>query len=203
LLKDRISIRGIAAATGVVVASTGLTVGINTLASGSETLAEPAVTRVGPLPEGAAVTRGAKPAGERLQEIRKKQRRLAAARAVREARERRERAARSASRAVSYRGDARGIAAAMAAERYGWRAGEFSCLNALWSRESGWDVNATNPSSGAYGIPQALPGSKMGAFGGDWRTNPVTQIEWGLDYIDGRYGSPCGAWNTFKSQGWY
>jgi hypothetical protein len=176
---------------------------MNTLASGSQTSAEPSVTRLGPMPDGASVTRGGKPAGERLQEIKKKQRRLAAARAVREARERRERAARSASRAVSYRGDARGIAGALAAERYGWKAGEFSCLEALWDRESGWDVDAANPSTGAYGIPQALPGSKMGAFGSDWRTNPVTQIEWGLDYIDGRYGSPCGAWNTSQSQGWY
>jgi hypothetical protein len=203
LLKDRISVRGIAAATGVVVASTGLTVGMNAWASGADTAAEPAVTRVGPLPEGAGVTRGGKPAGERLQEIKKKQRKLAAARAAREAREDRERAARSASRAVSYSGDARGIAAGMAAERYGWGAGEFSCLNSLWTRESGWDVDASNPSSGAYGIPQALPGSKMGAYGSDWQTNPVTQIEWGLDYIDGRYGSPCGAWSTFQAQGWY
>jgi hypothetical protein len=203
LSKDRISLRGIAVATGVVVASTGLTVGVNSLASGSQTSGGPAVTRVGPLPDGAAVRRGGQPAGQRLQEIKKKQRRLAAARAVREARERRERAARSASRAPAFRGDARGIAAEMAAERYGWKAGEFSCLDALWARESGWDVHASNPSSGAYGIPQALPGSKMSAFGSDWQSNPVTQIEWGLDYIDGRYGSPCGAWNTFQSQGWY
>jgi len=202
-LKDRITVRGIAAATGVVVASTGLTVGMNAWASDAETTAKPAVTRIGPMPEGAGVARGGKPAGELLQDIKKKQRRIAAAKAAREARERRERAARSASRAVSYSGDARGIAAEMAAERYGWGTGEFSCLNALWTRESGWDTNASNPSSGAYGIPQALPGSKMAAFGSDWQTNPVTQIEWGLDYIGGRYGTPCGAWSTFQSQGWY
>ena len=66
-----------------------------------------------------------------------------------------------------------------------------------------WDVNAQNPSSGAYGIPQELPGSKMAAFGGDWASNPATQIAWGLDYIADVYGTPCGAWGTFQSQGWY
>ena len=63
-------------------------------------------------------------------------------------------------------------------------------------------MHAANP-SGAYGIPQALPGSKMGAFGGDWRDSATTQIEWGLDYIDGRYGNPCGAWSAFGAKGWY
>ena len=91
----------------------------------------------------------------------------------------------------------------MMSERYGWGAGEFSCLSSLWERESGWDVHASNPSSGAYGIPQALPGSKMGAYGADWQDNAVTQIEWGLSYINDSYGTPCGAWSTFQSQGWY
>lgn len=201
-MKDRISIRGIAAATGVAVASAGLTVGMNAWAAGPEAVAEPAVTRIGALPEGAGVTRSDKPAGQRLDEIKAKQRRQAA-RAVREARERKERAARSASRRVSYSGNARGIAASMAAERYGWGGDQFSCLNSLWMRESGWNVQASNPSSGAYGIPQALPGSKMSAYGSDWRNNPVTQIQWGLAYIKGSYGSPCGAWGAFQSKGWY
>jgi hypothetical protein len=72
----------------------------------------------------------------------------------------------------------------------------------MWNRESGWRVNAAN-GSGAYGIPQALPGSKMAAFGADWQTNPRTQIEWGLSYISGRYGTPCGAWSSWQAQGWY
>lgn len=97
--------------------------------------------------------------------------------------------------------DPRGIAQEMLASR-GW-SGEFSCLLNLWERESGWNPYAENPSSGAYGIPQALPGSKMASAGADWRTNPRTQIEWGLSYIGGRYGTPCGAWNAFQSQGWY
>src|SRR5690606_13516464 len=78
---------------------------------------------------------------------------------------------------------------------FGWSGdGEQWCLTALWNRESGWRTNAYNASSGAYGIPQALPGSKMAAVGPDWRTNYETQIIWGLVYIDGRYGSPCAAW---------
>ena len=86
---------------------------------------------------------------------------------------------------------------------YGWGDGEFSCLQSLWNRESGWNYQAENPSSGAYGIPQALPGSKMVSAGSDWATNPVTQITWGLGYIAGRYGSPCGAWAHSEATGWY
>ncbi|MFS8479179.1 MAG: lytic transglycosylase domain-containing protein [Micromonosporaceae bacterium] len=80
---------------------------------------------------------------------------------------------------------------------------QMPCLDKLWTKESGWSTTATNRSSGAYGIPQALPGSKMSKFGDDWRTNPATQIKWGLDYIKGRYGTPCGAWSFFQSRGWY
>ncbi|WP_435859462.1 hypothetical protein [Streptomyces tanashiensis] len=80
---------------------------------------------------------------------------------------------------------------------------QWNCLDQLWTRESGWRYWADNPSSSAYGIPQALPGSKMDAFGDDWRTNPLTQIKWGLSYIDGRYGTPCAAWNHFLNNNWY
>jgi hypothetical protein len=86
---------------------------------------------------------------------------------------------------------------------YGWGDNaQFACLDNLWMRESGWNPGAAN-ASGAYGIPQALPGSKMASAGADWATNPETQIRWGLDYIRGRYGSPCGAWNQSMSVGWY
>lgn len=85
----------------------------------------------------------------------------------------------------------------------GWGEDQFYCLYQLWSRESGWSTTAGNPSTGAYGIPQALPGSKMAANGSDWRFNPSTQISWGLGYVAGRYGNPCSAWNTFQSRGWY
>ncbi len=94
------------------------------------------------------------------------------------------------------------IASGMLAS-YGWDASQFSCLDALWTRESGWDVNATNPSSGAYGIPQALPGSKMATAGADWQTSAATQITWGLGYIRDTYGSPCGAWSREQSDGYY
>jgi hypothetical protein len=86
---------------------------------------------------------------------------------------------------------------------YGWDDSEFPCLDALWTRESNWNPFAQNSYSGAYGIPQALPGSKMASVGSDWATNPATQIEWGLDYIQSRYGSPCGADSFQASNGWY
>jgi hypothetical protein len=94
------------------------------------------------------------------------------------------------------------IAAGMLAS-FGWPASQFSCLDSLWSHESGWSVSASNPSSGAYGIPQALPGSKMASAGADWQTNPATQIKWGLGYIQSTYGSPCAAWSHEESAGWY
>ena len=86
---------------------------------------------------------------------------------------------------------------------YGWGDEQFSCLVNLWTRESRWNYQAQNSSSGAYGIPQALPGSKMASAGSDWASNPATQITWGLGYISGRYGSPCGAWAHSQSVGWY
>lgn len=98
---------------------------------------------------------------------------------------------------------AQGIARTMASSSYGWGDDQFSCLVALWDKESGWNAGAYNASSGAYGIPQALPGSKMASAGADWETNPATQIAWGLGYISGRYGSPCGAWDHSTSVGWY
>jgi hypothetical protein len=95
------------------------------------------------------------------------------------------------------------IAKAMLA-RHGWRqAGQFRCLEQLWARESGWNENSHNSSSGAHGIPQALPGSKMASAGPNWQSNPRTQIKWGLRYIKYRYGSPCGAWGHFQAAGWY
>ena len=80
---------------------------------------------------------------------------------------------------------------------------QFACLVALWDRESHWNVYSSNSSSGAYGIPQALPGSKMASAGADWATNPATQIAWGLGYIADRYGNPCGAWRHSEDVGWY
>jgi hypothetical protein len=86
---------------------------------------------------------------------------------------------------------------------YGWSSSQFSCLQPLWNAESGWNVSASNTSSGAYGIPQALPGSKMASAGADWKTDAATQIRWGLGYIRSVYGSPCGAWSHEQADGWY
>ena len=86
---------------------------------------------------------------------------------------------------------------------FGWSSGQFSCLDPLWEHESGWSVTAANVGSGAYGIPQALPGSRMASAGPDWQTNAATQIKWGLEYIKGTYGSPCAAWAHEQATGWY
>ena len=85
---------------------------------------------------------------------------------------------------------------------FGFSTSQYGCLNNIWSRESGWRYNAYN-ASGAYGIPQALPGSKMASAGSDWQTNPATQISWGLGYIKSRYGSPCNAWAFWQAHSWY
>lgn len=94
------------------------------------------------------------------------------------------------------------FAQAYMSNKYGWCGQQFACLTTLWNRESGWRVNAHNP-SGAHGIPQALPGSKMAKFGKKWRTDPQVQIKWGLHYIKNRYGSPCNALGHSHRFGWY
>jgi hypothetical protein len=86
---------------------------------------------------------------------------------------------------------------------YGLKLSEFPDLVRLWNQESGWRWNATNPSSGAYGIPQALPANKLASAGGDWKTNPYTQIRWGLQYIRDRYGSIAAAWAHEQHFNWY
>ena len=112
-------------------------------------------------------------------------------------------AALKAGMSVTYTGqDPQEIAHIQVAAR-GWSDAEFQCLVNLWNRESRWNPYAQNASSGAYGIPQALPGSKMASAGADWQTNPATQITWGLGYIAGRYGTPCAAWGHSNAVGWY
>jgi hypothetical protein len=86
---------------------------------------------------------------------------------------------------------------------FGWSSSQFSCLEPLWEHESGWNVSAANPSTGAYGIPQASPGAKMASAGPAWKTNASTQIKWGLGYIKETYGSPCAAWSHEQADGWY
>ena len=136
--------------------------------------------------------------------------RAAAARAAAQAAAARQAAAKAAAKQRAARqqaastpsGSPQQIAEQMLSQ-FGWSSGQFSCLQPLWAHESGWNPYAQNPSSGAYGIPQALPGSKMASAGGDWQSNPATQIRWGLSYIQGNYGSPCGAWAHEQADGWY
>lgn len=93
---------------------------------------------------------------------------------------------------------AKKVARELMESEYDWDLREFGCLKSLWTKESNWNYKARNKSSGAHGIPQALPADKMKSVGTDWRTNPVTQIRWGLRYIDNRYSTPCKALATFK-----
>jgi hypothetical protein len=86
---------------------------------------------------------------------------------------------------------------------YGFASSQWGCLDDLWQRESGWIYYAENPISGAYGIPQALPGDKMASAGPNWQTDPTTQIKWGLGYIKSVYASPCAAWDHEEADGWY
>jgi hypothetical protein len=108
----------------------------------------------------------------------------------------------SARQAVTPSGSPEQVAQRMLGQ-FGWSSSQFSCLQPLWEHESGWSVTAENPASGAYGIPQSLPGAQMSSAGADWHTSAATQIRWGLTYIHGRYGSPCGAWSHEESDNWY
>lgn len=88
-------------------------------------------------------------------------------------------------------------------QEYGWGGQQLTCLETLWFRESNWNHKATNPTSGAYGIPQSLPGRKMASIASDWKTNPATQIKWGAQYIEKRYSTPCEALDFFYDRNWY
>jgi hypothetical protein len=98
---------------------------------------------------------------------------------------------------------AREVAKSLMEEKYGWGDKQYACLDDLWIKESNWNYRASNKRTGAHGIPQALPATKMDSAGTDWRTNPVTQISWGLRFIDVRYDTPCKAWAKFKRSNWY
>lgn len=114
-----------------------------------------------------------------------------------------EAAAAEAAAAANTPEGARATAASIALNDYGWGSDQFSCLESLWNKESGWNYQAENPDSGAYGIPQSLPGNKMSTVAGDWATNATTQIIWGLKYIAAAYGTPCSAWSHSQATDWY
>lgn len=126
--------------------------------------------------------------------------RAAAARAAAAAAQARADAARQA--AANTPAAAKATAQSLMASQYGWGSDQFACLANLWNKESGWNYQAYNP-SGATGIPQALPGSKMASVASDWSTNATTQIIWGLGYIKGSYGTPCAAWAHSEANNWY
>jgi hypothetical protein len=98
---------------------------------------------------------------------------------------------------------AREVAKVLMEDKFGWGDKQYACLDDLWIKESHWNYRASNKRTGAHGIPQALPATKMDSAGTDWRTNPVTQISWGLRYIEVRYDTPCKAWAKFKRSNWY
>jgi len=99
--------------------------------------------------------------------------------------------------------NAKAVARQIIAQKYRWSDRQFTCLDNLWTKESHWNYKARNKTSGAHGIAQALPATKMEIVGTDWRTNPVTQITWGLKYIQERYEYPCKAWSKSKRSNWY
>ncbi len=98
---------------------------------------------------------------------------------------------------------ARTVASKLNSVTYHWSDSQLNCLTTLWSRESHWNFKSQNSRSGAYGIPQANPGSKMSSAGSDWRSNPITQLKWGMSYVNARYGNPCRALAKSSSSGWY
>jgi hypothetical protein len=202
---SRISIRGLAMGVAGATALAGLAMSVDAFAAesplgGPDRAADPQSNAAAAPPL----------AVQERREVQSRQARSAAAtaEAAALAKHRREVAARRAraraSRAQTQRllADPR-LAGRVLAERRGWGNEQFRCLNSLWTRESDWRTTARNSSSGAYGIPQALPASKLASAGADWRHNPLTQIRWGLGYIDSRYGTPCSAWRTFQTRGWY
>lgn len=151
---------------------------------------------------GAALAAQNAKAGEEQEQARIRAAKLAKAR-----KEAAERAAREAERKrliADARKNPKAAAQALMGD-YGFGPGEWGCLEQLWIGESGWNYTAENPSSGAYGIPQSLPASKMASVGADYRTNPVTQIKWGLQYIRDAYGTPCAALSAWNSRfpHWY
>ncbi|MHB8184526.1 MAG: aggregation-promoting factor C-terminal-like domain-containing protein [Dermatophilaceae bacterium] len=156
----------------------------------------------------AALSQARRAGVQRLSALTQQQKVAAAAEAVALSRAREaaaERAARERDRQgilTRAQSDPRAVGRLLVADR-GWSDTQFGCLDSLWAKESGWRWDSNNSSSGAHGIPQALPGSKMASFGSDWATNPVTQIKWGLQYISDRYGTPCGAWAQSRATNWY
>ncbi|HEU4671522.1 MAG TPA: transglycosylase SLT domain-containing protein [Candidatus Limnocylindrales bacterium] len=196
-MQSRVRVAAVAWSAGV--AGLALALSVVALAAGHVTPPAPAVTQfrpvvVPPAPAGAVAaatgTHVSRPILEADLSPRPHRRAPAAPRI------------RAAAHSVAkYHASSVGAARAYARSRLG--ATQFGCLDRLWTKESNWNPRAVNRSSGAYGIPQALPGSKMATAGGDWRFNPMTQVRWGLDYIRRAYGTACEAWSHSIHTDWY
>jgi hypothetical protein len=223
---SRISVRGIAVASATAVTTVGAVVGV---ASGSEPTAAAAqpvadaasldniagtqqvsdemmtsLTEQAQTQQAAAETAAKKAVAEAARkkaaaEAAKKKAEAEAAAAAKAAEAKAKKLAAEAASTGNY-----SIAAVQAmAQQIVGNSTQYQCFSWIVSRESGWNYRASNASSGAYGLVQALPGSKMASAGADWQTNPATQIKWGLGYMNSRYGSPCGAQQFWEANGWY
>jgi hypothetical protein len=215
---SRISVRGIAVASATAVTTVGAVVG---MASGSEptaAAAQPVVdasaldsisgvqatnAQVTSLTEQVQTQQAAAEATakKKAEEAARKKAAAEAAKKKAEA-EAKAKAAKLAAAAAATGNYSVSAVQAMAQSIIG-NSTQYQCFSWIVSRESGWNYRATNASSGAYGLVQALPGSKMASAGSDWQTNPATQIKWGLNYMNNRYGSPCGAQQFWEANGWY
>ena len=229
---SRISVRGFAVASATAVTAVGSVVGVASGSTAQTNDAEAAVadsTLLADIPAGqqaqvqtASLTQQAnvqaiaadasakKDAEEAARKaaaesaIQKKEAAEAAEKAAKEAKERAEvKAAASRSSADFPVQSSYTVAQIQAMARQMVASGQFQCFSNIVDHESSWNYTATNASSGAYGLFQALPASKMESAGSDWRTNPATQIKWGLNYMNDRYGSPCGAWDFWQANSWY
>jgi nucleoid-associated protein YgaU len=226
---SRISVRGFAVASATAVTTVGAVVGTAS-GAGQPTAIQPVSasdatsTVLADIPEGTqiqqasltqqvqgqadaadasarkAAEEAARKRAAKYAAAKKKAEEAAAAKAKAE-REAKEAASRAASR-PSFGNFSVGDIQAMAQSMLD-SSSQFQCMSNIVNHESSWNYRATNASSGAYGLFQALPGSKMASAGSDWRTNPQTQIKWGLNYMDSRYGSPCGAWSFWQANHWY
>lgn len=198
---DRTKFRGVTAAIGGVMIASVIAAVAPAIASGAEAGEGTPIT----LASQRAAMHWDLPVVPSLRHLHAKQRQAKHRQAKHRRAVARRHAQQRASRA-SYRtaltGSPQTVAHALLLRR-GWDETQWSCLDTLWTRESNWNTYATNSSSGAYGIPQALPATKMATAGADWRTNPITQIEWGLSYIAGKYGTPCTALSHSSSYGYY
>lgn len=197
----RTGVRNVTIMSGVAVAATGIAVASGVVSSGSLTTDGAAVAlSAGHTTE--RLTPAELAARERTQVSRSSGDRVAAAEQLKA-----HNLDDTTGRAVTHtedlsHADPRTLAQALMPQ-FGFSPTEFSCLDALWNSESGWNLHADNPTSDAYGIPQALPGTKMATAGPDWANNAETQIKWGLGYIRSSYGTPCAAWAFKQGHGWY